>query len=124
MLKQINCMAFFCMALVLSGAAHANLQDRIGWQPSLATIKKIESQLKLPKSAYSLKRYKRFYAGEIVDGKKVIVGIFLFNGKVRGVEITDLLHMPVVFDGGCSVLDFKFLIDENQVALLECHGEA
>lgn len=122
-MRQIYFMIFLWMALVSSSVARASVQDRIEWVPSIGDIKKIESKLKLPRLAYPLKRYQRFYAGEIVEGKKILVGIFLFDGKKSGVEITDLIHMPVVLDGGCSVLDFKFLIDENKVAMLECHDD-
>jgi hypothetical protein len=116
-------MIFLCVVLVSSSVARTNVKNRIEWTPSVIEIKNIEIKLRLPKSARPLRQYQRFYAGEIIDGKKYLSEFFLSNGKKGGIEITDLIHMPVVLDGGCSVLDFKFLVDENKVALLECHDD-
>ena len=85
-----------------------------------ALVKKIEQQMVLPPVASSLKDYTRFYAPGRIDGRDVIEGVYLGGHEavdktatpVEGVAGAYVMkpgkHLPLIFDGGCGVLEMTF----------------
>lgn len=101
------------------------------------TVREIESVVVLPSRARPLEAYGRFYARSVVDGRNVVVGVYVTlhpypsraekNWLWRSVPIEGIerarasaaVHLPVVFDGGCTVINLLF--DEERRVFV-AHG--
>jgi hypothetical protein len=98
----------------------------------VALLQKIESSLKLPKGTRPLASYDRYYAYAVRKGRKVLVGVFLDSQALPGIAHPDPgLHalekesdLPVVHDGGCSVVTVVLDPVSPQEADVSCNGVA
>jgi hypothetical protein len=83
----------------------------------------IERSVVLPRGAEPLTKYSRHYASVGDEAHRVIRGIYLL-GDGTGVVVTTADRLPVVFDGGCSVITVEY--DALSSAFLEvsCNGDA
>ena len=102
---------------------------------SEVTIRAIEYQVVMPRRAWSLDLYDRYYAPDNVDGREIIVGVFLlrssFGGRARdgaapastiaNAFTTSRSQLPTILDGGCSVVTVYF--DVATQRLLPVHLE-
>jgi len=100
--------------------------EQSNWRPSASAIAALEGQLKLPKGAWPLSGYDRYYTGTWVSGRRMIKGVLYIehanqHGKVRIVTEQEL---PVIMDGGCSVVTVFFDVATNRVAGTFCNGIA
>lgn len=87
---------------------------------SEASIRAIEEQVVMPKGAQALDLYDRYYAPDRLDGRQVIVGVFLLRRAFTSVPhvgaptaipnafITSANKLPVVYEGGCNVVTVQF----------------
>jgi hypothetical protein len=95
-----------------------------------AVIEQIEQSVKLPEGAGKLEDYARYYAAQGDN----IVGVYtdlvdhrdgdhdLPTGKRRW--LTDSRDLPVIMDGGCSVVEVTYNSATKKVEEIFCHGEA
>ncbi len=91
--------------------------------PSKAEVAAIERSVVLPHGAEPLENYSRHYASVGDKAHRVIRGIYLL-GDGTGVVVTTAEKLPVLFDGGCSVITVEY--DAVSTAFLEvsCNGDA
>lgn len=96
------------------------------WSPSVEMISSIETRVVMPKSAASLSRYSRYYSGVTLDGRRVVIGVFVLDPLTSpAVRIVPQDQLPSWRDGGCSVV--KIVVPEAAVAAsvrASCGGEA
>jgi hypothetical protein len=92
--------------------------------PSEHEIAALENAIRLPDGSKPLGQYRRFYAGKVEDGKHMIVAIFKLDPSNAAVGIVGLAHLPVVFDGGCSVVDVQYEVESRSFLDVRCGGVA
>lgn len=92
---------------------------------SMDLILKIEASLLLPERAYPLTSYVRYYAQQKNGQNNYIIGAFVRkNGEEGGIKIVNYKDLPIIFDGGCSIIDMVYSVNKRKVVSLMCHGEA
>ena len=91
------------------------------WRPDANTIARIESKLVLPDGAHVLAHYERWYAGEVVNGRKVIEGRFLWSRRPF-IRIVAPEKLPVNKDGGCDFVDLTYDVKDDKISAIACHG--
>ncbi len=110
------------LLIVASGLACA---AGTGFTPSTAQIGALEKALPLPKGAYPLGEYARFYAGQVVNGRHLIY-LRLMRGfeTTPGIKIVDPARLPGAEDGGCSVIAGSYEIESGTFKNVACNGDA
>jgi hypothetical protein len=91
--------------------------------PSNAEVAAIERSVVLPSGAEPLEKYSRHYASVGDKEHRVIRGIYLL-GDGTGVIITTAEKLPVVFDGGCSVITVEWDVLARAFLEVSCNGDA
>ncbi len=104
------------------------------WSPDLSTIKKLEAGIQpgdFPGRSGipgNIEGYARYYAGDTDNGHRVISGEFLrlnFGEGAAGIHIlSDRRKFPVIFDGGCGVINFVYDLDSGKILSVRCNGVA
>lgn len=92
--------------------------------PSQGEITSLEKAIRLPEGSKPLGQYLRFYAGKVENGKHTIVAVLKLDPSRAAIRIVDLAHLPVVFDGGCSVVDAQYEIESGSFYRVACNGVA
>jgi hypothetical protein len=114
--------AFSCgifLAAFACGASEASPD----WVPDISLVTKIEASLHLPDGAASLSSYTRYYAGTIKNGHRILLGHFeAGSGKVQIVR--SVRELPVIYDGGCSIVSIRYDVTAERVLDLFCNGVA
>lgn len=90
---------------------------------SRADVCRIESEIKELPGGKGLDRYSRYYAGRLENGRYVVTGVFLADSD-GAVEVVPYKELPLVFDGGCDVITFKYDLQEQAVVSMHCDGDA
>lgn len=84
-------------------------------------IKSVESRIRLPTGAAELVSYNRYY---YVDGS-YLRGVFVSSrSHVGKIIIGPKKGAPVVFDGGCGVVNLKILLATGKILEIFCNGVA
>ena len=94
---------------------------------SLDDIRRVESLVKMPPGAKSIASYNRFYAIKVENGREMIWGTFLLDTlrpPPPAVHIVAPEEMPVIQDGGCSVVNLLYDIREAKITAAFCNGLA
>jgi hypothetical protein len=122
--------AAVCLIAIASLALPAAAQS---WTPDLKTVTALDVSVKVPggygRAPIPLKKYLRYYAGATVNGRRMIRGEFvLFNAfdssKRPGVYIVAEDGLPVVFDGGCTVVNLLYDLKTARIVEISCNGIA
>ena len=114
--------------IVLIGTVRAS--DLVSeWMPNLAEVARVEGTLNMPEGSLSLKRYIRYYAGTVLKGHRVLLGHFELGPTANGADgeirlVKSKKDLPVVFDGGCAIISFRYDMTEQRVLNLSCNGVA
>jgi hypothetical protein len=114
--------------IVLIGTVRAS--DLVSeWTPNLAEVAPVEGTLNMPEGSSSLKRYIRHYAGTVLKGHRVLLGHFELGPTANGADgeirlVKSKKDLPVVFDGGCAIISFRYDMTEQCVLNLSCNGVA
>ena len=124
----------FPLILVVGFAEQACSQN---WQPDAGVISKLESSIKPgdianshpPDGPHPLSTYARYYTADMVEGKRMIRGEFVLpmgsRGKPVGMYVVSSVRdFPVIFDGGCSVVNILYDIEAARIVSLKCNGYA
>jgi len=89
----------------------------------MSLITNIEASLHLPDGAAPLSSYTRYYAGTIKKGHRILLGHFeAGSGKVQ--IVPSVRDLPVVYDGGCSIVSIRYDVTAGRVLDLFCNGIA
>lgn len=100
------------IALALAGCVHELApQDR--------TMRKIEAAVELPREAYSLTAYRRYYAASR-DDPDLIVAVYEHGGRPTRMWL-EWHDLPIVLDGGCSVIQLTFRRSTSRIETLRCN---
>jgi hypothetical protein len=92
-------------------------------QVNLADIDVLERTLQLPKGAYPLNDYARYYTAETVSHRAMVRGYFLWHGPEAAGRYLRASSVTVA-DGGCSVVTVYFDVETRHVAGAYCNGLA
>jgi hypothetical protein len=95
-----------------------------GYSPSLEEIASLEKAIRLPMGARPLGQYRRFYAGKQAHNGRMIVAVLVLDATKPGIDVVDPTRLPVVFDGGCSVIDIEYDVESHMFKRVTCHGDA
>jgi len=101
----------------------------------MATINKLEAAVHpdlYPKwggKVHELSDYARYYAGYTKGGHRMIAGEFVTqrwaNQKTAGVYIVaNRGKFPVIYDGGCGIVNLVYDADTSRLVSFECNGVA
>ena len=93
-------------------------------EPSLALVRRLESRLKMPKGAFPIDTYVRYYALDRTNTHQKIRGKFIYDPNNAGVRLVVLNKIPQVKDGGCSVLTIEFDLDRNRMTAFYCNQDS
>ena len=126
--------AILATVLAVGFAGMAPRASAQGWTPSEADIAKLEEGIKLEALPHwdarlpSLSGYSRYYAGSTLNGDKVIFGELvtpLGSAYKPGVHIVENRRaFPTIFDGGCSVVNLVFSLQQRKIVSIGCNGFA
>jgi len=107
------------------------------WTPDAALISKVEAGIKsdgisprYPEGhPLAIDKYARYYLGYTANSHRMIRGRFIipFGTKMKpaGVYfVGSQKEFPVVFDGGCSVMNLVYDVEAEHVISLRCNGFA
>lgn len=83
---------------------------------------KIEAKVTLPPGSNPLAAYSRFYAW--VDGTHAKVHAIYVSDTSPGRKWTTTDSLPVVLDGGCSIIELNYGVASDRVEWVVCNGEA
>jgi len=115
-------MALAAAAISLCFALPSQAAESQSWSPSKADVAQLETQLKLPAGADPISSYARFYTGQIVGGRRIMLGQYLEEParfapgiylKSSGIETRD---------GGCTVVYLQYDVEEERVVRILCGG--
>ena len=115
---------FSLMLLLFGGTAFYSMAGEINTLPK-QEISAIESTIALPKGAYSLGDYDRYYSIIEVNGVKKLVGMYLHKKtKNPGIHWIAPNSMPMMMDGGCAAIDMEYDLVNKKLLRMFCHGVA
>jgi len=100
------------IASLLTGCAHDLTQhDRI--------MRKIETVMELPAKAYPLFAYRRYYAASNAD-PDLVIGVYEHGGRPTRLW-TEWNELPILLDGGCSVIHVTFRRSTGRIESTRCN---
>lgn len=114
--------SLFALVTLTSGCSRSNNADRV-----LATD--IERQVATAHPDIAIERFARFYAHE-QNGSVQAVYLFAnegyvpIAGKAGTSRWTTVDDLPVVYDGGCTVLNIRYDARNRKLLWVECNGDA
>jgi hypothetical protein len=99
--------------------------ETANWQPSVRAVADLEATMTLPPGAKLITKYARYYTGEMEAGRPIILGILVLDDhRPAGTYIISETAMPLILDGGCTVITVKFDVHASQIESLACNGFA
>src|SRR5580704_6310657 len=105
-----------CMIFV---GAVASLASEQSWTPNLKTISRLESFVRLPPHAeHRLNQYARYYAGTVVDGRRVIRDLYRYAlqpRQVAGIHIVKDTGPLMGLDGGCDFVSLDYDVRSQRI---------
>lgn len=103
-------------------SAPAHQASRVNtWNPTTEQVKEIEGKIAMPGGA-ALSDYSRYYSGQFDHDRRQLVGVFVKGDMKPGVYIVAPEKSPKIFDGGCSVINFKFDMKTRKTISIFCNG--
>ncbi len=106
------------IAALLSGPSTA---ADTRWRPDADLIARIETKMVMPQGAHVLAHYERYYAGDVVNGRRVVQGRFQWSRR-SFIRIVAPEKLPVNKDGGCDFVDLTWDVEADKMAQIACHG--
>ena len=99
-------------AILLGGCAHS-LSSEDG------LMKAIEDSVSLPREAAPLGRYRRHYAW-VKDDRDTVMAVYALGGQPKRLWLPGD-EMPIVLDGGCTVVTFRYHLKSKLISDLRCN---
>jgi hypothetical protein len=114
--------ALIAISAIADTSSKANPAFEQGhWPPTPQQIKELESHLPMA-PPLGIQMAARYYYGSTVGGHEFIIGEILSPGDKPGIYISD--NLPLVLDGGCSVINLTYDVKENSFVGYACNGMA
>lgn len=122
-MKQLLKLAIFLVGLGLAERNMAGAAGSDGWTPNLEMLPSIEQLIVMPQGAGALGEYDRFYAGVYEGSERLIIGVFVLTDSREGrASVVDRSKLPIIEDGGCSVISLSFDVESRLVRAIGCNG--
>lgn len=89
-------------------------------------MNKIENDVTMPSGAGRVRDYERLYAWHFESGSShaiSVIATYQLGAKNERHWINEL-DMPVILDGGCSLVSLTFDRETEKIISISCHGEA
>jgi hypothetical protein len=109
---------FVCVSSVAQ-----NSEIAAAWEPTAELVAQLEGQIHLPKGASPLLSYTRYYVGSTINGHRVVVGTYQHSGG-RVVIEKSAHDLPIVFDGGCDIINIRYDVSKKRFIDVFCNGVA
>lgn len=106
-----------------ASAVEAPAGSTARWAPSAASLENLESRLRLPAGASAFGKYTRYYAADPKHGAHAIHGVLVTHGD-GGLHVVPDSRLPVIFDGGCNVINVYYDMDNALSLEVRCNGQA
>jgi hypothetical protein len=103
------------------GVLACTTQEALVTEVDLDTIGYLEPRITMPVGARPIEDYDRYYAMDRIDDRNIVRGIFLLRSSFGGIDRpgteavapgiyrgASTLDLPMIADGGCSVVSFFF----------------
>ena len=103
--------------LVLAAAIQAG-----HWKVAASYAANVERIIELPRGAYPLLAYARFYNGRVTGTRRLIEATYLRGRRRPGIYLNE--PAPDIEDGGCSVVHIWYDVKSARVSAIECNGLA
>ncbi len=111
--------AFILSGLTSVGCAAAESV----WTPDRKVIEEIEHTVSLPAEAKPIVQYSRYYAGAVRHGVRVVVGTW-----ITGLDVSRIVpsgaDLPVIYDGGCGIVNIEYDVKGHRFIKVYCNGVA
>lgn len=78
----------------------------------------------MPQMASPLNTYVRYFSGEFMGGRRIVIGTFVYDPQNADVRIVAPKQMPKILDGGCDIINLTYDVDQKQILTLFCNGES
>lgn len=94
------------------------------WVPDIALISVVEQRIKLPPGTGPLDAYYRIYAGEVVEGRRMLYGRYFLDLSQVGPPVRVLSSralFPPPSGPGCAVVDVVFDVTRSAQVSAMCH---
>jgi hypothetical protein len=89
-----------------------------------AIMARIERDVRLPEGAGPLASYGRYYAWQDrEDGVRKVLAIYV-RGQEPGRHWVTETQLPLIMDGGCSIVELTWNVAEARIETIGCNGEA
>lgn len=108
------------------GAPQAATPPNTEAQARSELMDQIERQVRLPEGAGPLASYERSYAWQDrQDGYRKVLGVYLTpEGINRGRRWVAENELPLILDGGCSMITLTYDVATQRIEHIACNGEA
>lgn len=108
----MNYPVYLCAMILLGGCVHSMTSDE-------RLMQDIERRVSLPDKASPVKNYRRYYALE-KDDADTVNAVYVLGGRPDQIWLR-WDEVPIVLDGGCSVVNFKYNIQEQVISEMLCN---
>ena len=116
---------FFALPLlVVAACAEEVPDDRLASAGAMATTPEtrfmdvIEANIELPAGAHELEKYTRTY----MFGERKVLAIYTTHGRSGRSWVSRPADFPVIFDGGCSVVNIVYDLETRSFLRVACNG--
>jgi hypothetical protein len=125
-------------AVSLAGPITAQPAPNLQWTPTAKIVAQLEKAIppqegfRRPKDL-NLSDYDRYYTGSQVDGRKVILGLYVQirtrdsaqrpdSARTGQIHIAPSQQLPLISDGGCGVIHVFYDPQTGSPPTLQCNG--
>jgi hypothetical protein len=105
------------------------------WMPDAQTIAKFEAAIHIPDWGAStefpnghvpaVSEYARYYAGDNSNGRRIVFAELVVLGPAAppGIHlVATIAAFPQISDGGCTIVNLIYDVDQDRVIGLRCNG--
>lgn len=115
-----TCAAMFTL-FTINACAHETPASG-QWAPTVQQVKDAEVHLVMPEGSKPLSTYARYYYGQTMQGRRLLIGEFVLGDEQPGIRVVKPDKAPKILDGGCSVVNLKYDIRQEKVVAIFCNG--
>jgi hypothetical protein len=94
------------------------------WVPAESLVREIDAEIQLPDGAFPRSEYARYYAPFTRKDLRSLVAVYIHDPQQAGVKLVKRTEMPVVLDGGCSVIRLQYDVQARKLLVIACNGRA
>lgn len=108
------------------GAPAPNAQAPAPADEQVAIMDRIERDVRLPEGAGPLVSYARYYAWQQrEDGIRKVIAVYVqLEGHAPGRRWVAENELPLIMDGGCSLVGLSYNVAAQRIDNVGCNGEA